>query len=54
MMRNDKNKNLLEKLEKEKKFIKRVDKSDNEVPGPGTYDIKYNYAEEKLPFVLFF
>jgi len=40
--------NLRQIVEKEKNVIKTAD---FQTPGPGAYDIKYQYAEEKLPFV---
>lgn len=43
--------NLKQIVEKEKNVIKTAD---FQTPGPGAYDIKYNYAEEKLPLVIYF
>ena len=40
--------NLKNLVHKEKNVVKMAEK---EFPGPGTYDIKYNYTEEKLPMV---
>ena len=40
--------NLKMLMEKEKNVIKTAD---TQTPGPGAYDIRYNYTEEKLPLV---
>jgi hypothetical protein len=40
--------NLRQIVEKEKNVIKT---SEFQTPGPGAYEIRYNYTEDKLPLV---